>query len=274
MFFKKKPVDGCVQLIPTAEQPASQPAAAPTPQKTTAIAPIPAAQSGNRVDVKQENIRSVIEEGEIVEGNLKFRFGIKLNGMVKGNIEFGIDDGMLVIYNKAVVVGNIKGPRAFILGEVHGNIYCSGRVVVAPSAKVFGDIYAGGIQLYEGSQIDGRIRSIREVVHEGQATATPPQPNVSSAQTQARPQQPQGAYAEVSPEASSIPRQVRPEQPAARHDAAQHPGQEEYAASNTVHSAKPRVTPAQAAAAAASPFFSTAANEGHDPYRFPNAANQ
>lgn len=164
----------------TAVAPVPQPAAVSTNPAASRAVPVvmerPAPQS---IDVKAENIKSIIAQGEFFEGNLRFQRGIKVDGHVKGNIEFGLTDGMLVVNDKGLVEGDIFGPRAIIVGEVVGNIMISGRLIVLPSARIHGDIAAGTLQLHEGSSLDGRICTINDMqqrTHEHEATQQPVAP--------------------------------------------------------------------------------------------------
>lgn len=138
----------------------SAPAAHPKTANVPVVMERPAPQS---IDVKSENIRSVIAPGEEFQGTLRLQLGIKIDGLIHGDIEFGLTDGMLVLNPKGVVEGNISGPRAIIVGEVRGNVVISGRLIVLSTARIFGDIAAGTLQLHEGAKIDGRIRTLQDM---------------------------------------------------------------------------------------------------------------
>ena len=136
-------------------------AQAPVPRTTSPVVmERPAPQS---IDVRAEHIKSVIAQDEYFEGHLRFQRGIKIDGHVKGNIEFGITDGMLVVNDKARVEGNIYGPRAIIVGGVTGDIIITGRLIVLPQAKIRGDIAAGTLQFHEGASIEGRICTVNDL---------------------------------------------------------------------------------------------------------------
>lgn len=118
--------------------------------------------SSQLVDVKVENIKSVIAAGECFDGNMRFQNGAKIDGRIKGNVEFGITDGMLVLNRSGVIEGDILGPRAIIVGEVIGNIMTTGKLIILPNAVIHGDIAAGTLQIHEGASINGRIQTVSE----------------------------------------------------------------------------------------------------------------
>lgn len=149
--------------VPVARTPApvQQPVAVPQPvvaKAPTAVIPAPS----HAIDVRAEAIKSVIAAGEFFEGNLHFQHGAKIDGRVQGNINFGINDGLLVLNESGQVEGNIAGPRAIIVGEVFGNIIVEGKLIILPKARIHGDIAAGTLQIMEGSTINGRIRTVSE----------------------------------------------------------------------------------------------------------------
>lgn len=118
------------------------------------------------IDVRTENIKSIISSGEEIAGNLRLQHGIKIAGTVSGDIHFGINDGMLVLVHNGTVRGNILGPKAIIAGEVWGNIVINGRLIILPTARIHGDIAATSLQTHEGASIDGRICTVQDLIEQ------------------------------------------------------------------------------------------------------------
>ena len=174
---------------------APSPIATPTPPATQVVVPkastAVAQTPSHAIDVRAEAIKSVIAAEEFFEGNLHFQHGAKIDGRVRGNINFGLKDGLLVLNESGQVEGNIRGPRAIVVGEVFGNIVVEGKLIILPKARIHGDIAAGTLQIMEGSTINGRIHTVSEYDrlktfehHSSQAHQQIAQP-----QTQTAPQQ-------------------------------------------------------------------------------------
>lgn len=126
-----------------------------------------------RIDPKEQRITSLIAAGATMRGNLSLREGIKVDGHHIGDIEFGTEDGMLIINKDAVVEGTIRGPRAIVLGAVKGSMDISGSLVLMPTAKIYGDLVYGSFLVHEGALIDGQIRPASEM-HAHAHTGRPP----------------------------------------------------------------------------------------------------
>lgn len=114
---------------------------------------------GRRISINplEERITSIVASSARIQGNLAYEEGVKVDGEIKGSLEFGRDDGLCIVSRSAVVDGDIKGPRAFILGTVEGDITIDGLVVIAPTAVIIGNITYGRIIVLEGAQISGQI---------------------------------------------------------------------------------------------------------------------
>lgn len=152
------PTSALVAPLPPQPRQSHLPAAAPVTPPVVMERPAPQA-----IDVRAENIKSIIAQGEYFEGHLRFQRGLKVDGHIKGNVEFGLTDGMLVVNDKAIVEGDILGPRAIIVGEVVGNLMVTGRLIILPTARIRGDIAAGTLQIHEGASIDGRICTVSDM---------------------------------------------------------------------------------------------------------------
>lgn len=116
-----------------------------------------------RIDPKEQRITSLIAAGCTNKGNLSLRNGIKIDGHHIGDIEFGTEDGMLIVNKDAVVEGAIMGPRAIVLGTVKGSLFISGNLVLAASAKIYGDMVYGSLLVHDGAMIDGQLKPASEM---------------------------------------------------------------------------------------------------------------
>jgi cytoskeletal protein CcmA (bactofilin family) len=111
---------------------------------------------------KQIPIRSLIGEGTVVQGEVRFEEGLRIDGEVHGDVTaVGERATLLVISEKARVHGKVKGEHVIINGSVVGPVECGGLLELQPKARIEGDVHYGTIEMHQGASIDGEVRTIK-----------------------------------------------------------------------------------------------------------------
>ena len=111
---------------------------------------------------KQPPIRSLIGEGTVVHGEVRFEEGLRIDGEVQGDVvAVGEARNLLVISEKARVVGKVKGGHVIINGSVIGPVECDDLLELQPKARIQGDVRYGMIEMHQGAAIDGEVRTIK-----------------------------------------------------------------------------------------------------------------
>jgi cytoskeletal protein CcmA (bactofilin family) len=111
---------------------------------------------------KQPPIRSLIGEGTVLHGEVRFEDGLRIDGEVHGDVTaVGEGPTLLVISEKARVHGKVKGGHVIINGTVVGPVECDGLLELQPKARIQGDVRYGTIEMHQGAGIDGEVRTIK-----------------------------------------------------------------------------------------------------------------
>jgi len=111
---------------------------------------------------KQPPIRSLIGEGTVVHGEVRYEEGLRIDGEVHGDVvAVGEARNLLVISEKARVVGKVKGGHVIINGTVIGPVECDDLLELQPKARIEGDVRYGMIEMHQGAGIDGEVRTIK-----------------------------------------------------------------------------------------------------------------
>lgn len=111
---------------------------------------------------KQPPIRSLIGEGTVVHGEVRYEEGLRIDGEVHGDVmAVGEGRNLLVISEKARVVGKVKGGHVIINGSVIGPVECDELLELQPKARIQGDVRYGTIEMHQGAGIDGEVRTIK-----------------------------------------------------------------------------------------------------------------
>jgi len=107
---------------------------------------------------KPSPIDSLIGAGSIIEGNITFSGGLRVDGHVRGNIKAtGSKPGTLVLSEIAKVEGEIDVAHVVINGTVAGPVRASEYVELLPKARVTGDVSYKSIEIHVGAIVMGRM---------------------------------------------------------------------------------------------------------------------
>ena len=90
---------------------------------------------------KQPPIRSLVGEGTVIIGELRFTDGLRIDGEVQGDVvAFGDGNNILVISEKARVKGKVRGGHVIINGFVQGPVHSTDLLELQPKAAIVGDV--------------------------------------------------------------------------------------------------------------------------------------
>ncbi len=107
---------------------------------------------------------TIIGPDAVFKGELSFEKGVKQLGKFEGQIE---TKGHLVIAKGAELKGEVIAGNVDVQGDVKGNLTVSGKVCLAATAKLEGDLQTARLEVAEGAVFIGKCR----VGTNGSATA-------------------------------------------------------------------------------------------------------
>jgi cytoskeletal protein CcmA (bactofilin family) len=111
---------------------------------------------------KQPPIRTLIGEGTVISGELRFADGLRIDGEVVGDvIATGEGYSILVISEKARITGKVIAGHVIVNGTVVGPIHSSGLLELQPRAQITGDVRYEVLEMHQGATIDGELRPIK-----------------------------------------------------------------------------------------------------------------
>lgn len=110
---------------------------------------------------KQPPIKSLIAEGSQIDGNFGFSDGLRVDGVIMGNICAKPDlPSILVISETATVTGEIHADHIIINGTVHGSVHALLMLELQPMARIQGDVHYTALEMHQGAIIAGQLRPI------------------------------------------------------------------------------------------------------------------
>ncbi|MBI4205724.1 MAG: polymer-forming cytoskeletal protein [Betaproteobacteria bacterium] len=113
---------------------------------------------GNKSSKPQNRIDCLIGAGTVIEGNITFAGGLRVDGKVRGNIMAADDKpGTLVLSEQAQIEGEIHVSHAVINGTVTGPVHATEYVELQAKANVTGDVHYKSLEVQLGAVVQGRL---------------------------------------------------------------------------------------------------------------------
>ena len=110
-----------------------------------------------------DRIDTLISAGTEISGDLTFSGGMRIDGIVRGNVTAtGNVDGALVLSQAARVEGEIKVTHAVVNGTILGPLQAKDYVELQSKAKVTGDVSYLTIEVQIGAVAQGRLKYLED----------------------------------------------------------------------------------------------------------------
>jgi len=107
-----------------------------------------------------ETIDTLIGAGSILQGDLEFTGGLRVDGHIKGHVSAqDSNNGTLVLSESGVIEGDVNVPHVVINGTVKGNIASTGHVELQANANINGDIHYKAVEMELGAVLNGSLVS-------------------------------------------------------------------------------------------------------------------
>lgn len=107
-------------------------------------------------------IRTLVGEGTVITGEVRFADGLRVDGEVIGNITCsGEGPTLLVISDKAKVTGKVRAGHVIINGTVNGPVIAEDLLELQPKARIVGDVRYEALEMHQGATIDGELHPLK-----------------------------------------------------------------------------------------------------------------
>jgi cytoskeletal protein CcmA (bactofilin family) len=112
----------------------------------------------NKRNKPQNRIDCLIGAGTIIEGNITFSGGLRVDGHVRGNVIAAEDKpSTLVLSEQARIEGEILVSHVVINGTVVGPVHAIEYVELQTKANVTGDVHYRTLEIQLGAVVQGRL---------------------------------------------------------------------------------------------------------------------
>jgi cytoskeletal protein CcmA (bactofilin family) len=106
----------------------------------------------------QNRIDSLIGATTRIEGNVVFSGGLRVDGMVRGNVASVAEQpGTLVVSAEARIDGEIQAAHIVVSGSINGPVHATETLELQAGCRVKGDVYYKSIEIHQGAVVEGRL---------------------------------------------------------------------------------------------------------------------
>ena len=112
----------------------------------------------NRSSKPQNRIDSLIGANTRIEGNVIFSGGLRVDGMVRGNVSSVADQpATLAVSADARIDGEVQASHIVVNGTINGPVHATETLELQAGSKVKGDVYYKTIEVHQGAVVEGRL---------------------------------------------------------------------------------------------------------------------
>jgi cytoskeletal protein CcmA (bactofilin family) len=106
---------------------------------------------------------TIIGAGTEIEGAIRFSGGIHIDGKVIGDVSASSADGCaLSLSQSGIIQGNLDVAHVVLDGAVIGDVRAAERLMLAPGARIDGNLFYDVLEMAEGAEVNGKLFRIGE----------------------------------------------------------------------------------------------------------------
>jgi len=109
-------------------------------------------------EIKEDNYSHIGKETKIT-GDITFSGDTHVNAHIEGTIHHTSGHHLTLEYH-SLINGSIHGHNVTIMGQFTGDIICTGKVVIYPTAKVQGSIQCEQLVVQPGAHLEIKGQTI------------------------------------------------------------------------------------------------------------------
>ena len=117
--------------------------------------------NSNKSNKPQNRIDCLIGTGTTVTGDVSFTGGLRIDGIVRGNVTTANGEtGTLVVSEQARVDGEINVSHVVVNGMVNGPVTANDYLELQAKARITGDIEYKTLEMHLGAVVQGRLHHV------------------------------------------------------------------------------------------------------------------
>jgi cytoskeletal protein CcmA (bactofilin family) len=103
-------------------------------------------------------IDTLVGQNSSISGDVTFEGGLHIDGQVIGNVFADAESSAtLTLSDHGRVEGEVRVPNIILNGTVNGDVYASGKIELAPNARINGNVYYNLLEMAMGAEVNGSL---------------------------------------------------------------------------------------------------------------------
>jgi cytoskeletal protein CcmA (bactofilin family) len=117
----------------------------------------------NRKKAPSNAIESLIGASTVIEGNIRFHGGLRIDGQVRGDV-IAEDDvpSVLVLSEQARVIGRVRADNVIVNGSIEGPVQAQELLELQPMARISGQVSYRALEIHPGAIIEGTMAHLED----------------------------------------------------------------------------------------------------------------
>src|SRR3954463_14793225 len=112
----------------------------------------------NKSSKPQNRIDSLIGTTARIEGNVVFSGGLRVDGMVRGNVSaLPEQPATLMVSSDARIDGEVQAAHVVVNGTINGPVHATETLELQSGSRVKGDVYYKSLEIHQGAVVEGRL---------------------------------------------------------------------------------------------------------------------
>jgi cytoskeletal protein CcmA (bactofilin family) len=108
---------------------------------------------------RSPRITTVIGSGTEIQGDITFKNGLHVDGIIKGNVLSDPEDqsATLTLSEQGTIDGNVRVGNVMLNGTVVGDVVATNQVELAPQARITGTLTYAMLEMAMGAEVNGKL---------------------------------------------------------------------------------------------------------------------
>ena len=113
---------------------------------------------GSNKKIRSSKIETLIGQGIVISGDLKFSGGLHLDGKIIGDVTSNEgSNSVLVVSDHGCIEGDVHVSFAVINGKVKGNVFATQKLELSGNASITGNVHYNLLEMASGADVNGNM---------------------------------------------------------------------------------------------------------------------